>query len=93
MQNLVVEYEKFQRDRLPICSELAGHLIETSCTIMDLKGVGIAQFWKVKNYVQEAAASESRFVFREAALFASRGWELTFDLPVPSLAEQLPGIG
>ncbi|GAA6060293.1 hypothetical protein JCM10212_002934 [Sporobolomyces blumeae] len=56
IQSLVVEYEKFQRDRLPICSELAGHLIETSCTIMDLKGVGMSQFWKVKNYVQEASA-------------------------------------
>lgn len=57
MQSLVVEYEKFQRDRLPICSELAGHVIETSCTIMDLKGVGISQFWKVKGYVQEASSS------------------------------------
>ncbi|KAK4046415.1 cytosolic factor, phosphatidylinositol/phosphatidylcholine transfer protein [Microbotryomycetes sp. JL201] len=56
IQSLVVEYEKFQRDRLPVCSELAGHLIETSCTIMDLKGVGISQFWHVKNYVQEASA-------------------------------------
>lgn len=59
MQSLVVEYEKFQRDRLPICSELSGHLIETSCTIMDLKGVGLSQFWKVKGYVQEASGSES----------------------------------
>lgn len=58
MQSLVVEYEKFQRDRLPICSELSGRLIETSCTIMDLNHVGISQFWKVKNYVQEASASE-----------------------------------
>ncbi|BGP29438.1 cytosolic factor, phosphatidylinositol/phosphatidylcholine transfer protein [Rhodotorula toruloides] len=56
MQSLVVEYEKFQRERLPICSELQGHVIETSCTIMDLKGVGLSQFWKVKNYVQEASA-------------------------------------
>ncbi|GAA5829028.1 hypothetical protein JCM11251_004102 [Rhodosporidiobolus azoricus] len=56
MQSLVVEYERFQRDKLPICSELAGHLIETSCTIMDLKGVGLSQFWKVKNYVQEASS-------------------------------------
>ncbi|GAA6012655.1 hypothetical protein JCM10207_009070 [Rhodosporidiobolus poonsookiae] len=56
MQSLVVEYEKFQRDRLPICSELVGHLVETSCTIMDLKGVGLSQFWKVKNYVQEASS-------------------------------------
>lgn len=57
MQSLVVEYEKFQRDRLPICSELTGHLIETSCTIMDLKGVGLSTFYKVKNFVQEASSS------------------------------------
>ncbi|SCV72545.1 BQ2448_4082 [Microbotryum intermedium] len=55
MQSLVVEYEKFQRDRLPVCSALAGQLIETSCTIMDLKGVGMSSFWSVKNYVQEAS--------------------------------------
>lgn len=61
LQSLVVEYEKFQRDRLPICSELAGHLIETSCTIMDLKGVGVRQFFEVKGYVQNAATSEFGF--------------------------------
>ncbi len=55
MQSLVVEYEKFQRDRLPVCSDLTGHLVETSCTVMDLKGVGLSQFWKVKGYVQEAS--------------------------------------
>merc|ERR1711939_553250 len=56
LQSHVVEYEKFLRDRLPVCSAIAGRLIETSCTIMDLKGVGISQFWKVKNYVQEASS-------------------------------------
>lgn len=64
MQSLVVEYEKFQRDRLPICSEIKGELIETSCTIMDLKNVGMSQFWKVKNYVQEASTSEFLLSFR-----------------------------
>lgn len=59
LQRLVVEYERFLRDRLPVCSEVAGHLIETSCTIMDLKGVGISQFWKVKGFVQAAAAVSS----------------------------------
>lgn len=58
LQSLVVEYEKFQRERLPICSELQGHVIETSCTIMDLKGVGVRQFWRVKDEVQRAATSE-----------------------------------
>lgn len=57
----MVEYEKFQRDRLPICSELSGHLIETSCTIMDLKGVGLRSFYQVKSYVQEASAGEFSF--------------------------------
>lgn len=57
LQRLVVEYEKFQRERLPVCTALRndGELIETSCTIMDLDGVGISQFWKVKTYVQQAS--------------------------------------
>jgi len=59
LKRLMVEYERFLRDRLPVCSEVAGHLIETSCTIMDLKGVGISQFWKVKGFVQAAAAMSS----------------------------------
>jgi hypothetical protein len=56
IQRLVVEYEKFQRERLPVCTALRndGETIETSCTIMDLHNVGISQFWKVKSYVQQA---------------------------------------
>lgn len=56
LQSLVVEYEKFLRDRLPVCSEVAGQAVTTSCTIMDLANCGIGQFWKVKNHVQEAAS-------------------------------------
>ncbi|CAO1615121.1 unnamed protein product [Parajaminaea phylloscopi] len=55
LQKLVVEYEKFQRERLPVCTAEQQHLIETSCTIMDLKGVGLSQFWKVSGYVQQAS--------------------------------------
>ncbi|KDN46651.1 putative SEC14-phosphatidylinositol/phosphatidylcholine transfer protein [Tilletiaria anomala UBC 951] len=55
IQKLVVEYEKFQRERLPVCSADRGELIETSCTIMDLKNVGISAFWKVSTYVQQAS--------------------------------------
>ena len=54
IQQLIVEYERFQRERLPVCSEVSGHLIETSCTIMDLKN-GVSQFWKVSSYVQQAS--------------------------------------
>ncbi|WFD17815.1 hypothetical protein MCAP1_000024 [Malassezia caprae] len=55
IQQLVYEYEKCQRERLPVCSEMSNKLIETSCTIMDLKSVGVAQFWKVSSYVQQAS--------------------------------------
>lgn len=55
IQKLVVEYEKFQRERLPVCSADRDQLIETSCTIMDLKNVGVSQFWKVSTYVQQAS--------------------------------------
>ncbi|CDR88101.1 probable SEC14-phosphatidylinositol(PI)/phosphatidylcholine(PC) transfer protein [Sporisorium scitamineum] len=55
IQKLVVEYEKFQRERLPVCSATKGELVETSCTIMDLKNVGVSQFWKVSGYVQQAS--------------------------------------
>ncbi|KAJ9477364.1 SEC14 cytosolic factor [Pseudozyma hubeiensis] len=55
IQKLVVEYEKFQRERLPVCSAHKGELVETSCTIMDLKNVGVSQFWKVSGYVQQAS--------------------------------------
>jgi len=55
LQNLVCEYEKNDRDRLPACSKAVGHPVETSCTILDLAGVGVKQFWDVKNYVGEAS--------------------------------------
>lgn len=55
IQRLVLEYEKFLTERLPACSRAVGHPVETSCTILDLKGVGLKQFWDVKNSVQEAS--------------------------------------
>jgi hypothetical protein len=58
LQRLVVEYERFLRDRLPVCTALRsdGLVVDTSCTIMDLSGVGISQFWHVKKFVQDASA-------------------------------------
>ncbi|WFD33010.1 hypothetical protein MSPP1_004067 [Malassezia sp. CBS 17886] len=55
IQQLIVEYERFQRERLPVCSAVRDTLIETSCTIMDLKNVGVSQFWRVSSYVQQAS--------------------------------------
>ena len=71
LQNLVNEYEKFADPRLvpislfyhgcvanipqPACSRKAGKLIETSCTIMDLHGVGLRSATQVYGYLQEAS--------------------------------------
>lgn len=46
LHRLVDEYEQFLGKRLPACSEEAGSLVETSCTILDLKNAGISTFYK-----------------------------------------------
>lgn len=56
LKRLVSEYEKFLRDRLPASSKMMGHLVETSCTILDLNNAGISTFYKVKDYVRAASA-------------------------------------
>lgn len=55
LKNLVWEYEAFVKYRLPACSRLKGHLIETSCTILDLKGLSISAAYNVYGYVREAS--------------------------------------
>jgi len=42
-------------DGKPACSRKAGKLIETSCTILDLKGVGLRAATQVYGYLQEAS--------------------------------------
>ena len=56
LQNLVVEYEKVADPRLPACSRKAGKLLETCCTIMDMKGVGVSRMPSVYGYVKSASA-------------------------------------
>ncbi|PPR00480.1 hypothetical protein CVT24_004535 [Panaeolus cyanescens] len=56
LQRLVLEYEKFLNERLPACSKACGHPVETSCTILDLGGVGLANFYRVKDYVMAASS-------------------------------------
>ncbi|RYP81766.1 hypothetical protein DL770_005823 [Monosporascus sp. CRB-9-2] len=55
LTNLAVEYERMADPRLPACSRKAGYLLETSCTIMDLKGVGLFQANAVKDLVRETS--------------------------------------
>lgn len=55
LKNLVWEYESFTQCRLPCSSRKQGCLVETSCTIMDLKGIGIGAAYQVVGYVREAS--------------------------------------
>ncbi|KAI9872474.1 MAG: cytosolic factor, phosphatidylinositol/phosphatidylcholine transfer protein [Pleopsidium flavum] len=61
LQNLVVEYEKVTDPRLPACSRKAGSLLETCCTIMDLKGVGVSRVSSVYSYVKQASAISQNY--------------------------------
>ncbi|RAK99830.1 SEC14 family lipid-binding protein [Aspergillus ibericus CBS 121593] len=61
LQNLVTEYEKLADPRLPACSRKAGKLLETCCTIMDLKGVGITSVPSVYGYVKQASVISQNY--------------------------------
>ncbi|KAH8697063.1 putative phosphatidylinositol transporter [Talaromyces proteolyticus] len=61
LSNLVCEYEKLTDPRLPACSRKAGKLLETCCTIMDLKGVGITSVSSVYGYVRQASAISQNY--------------------------------
>lgn len=61
LQHLVVEYEKLADPRLPACSRKSGQLLETCCSVMDLKGVGLMKFSQVYSYVKQAAAISQNY--------------------------------
>jgi len=61
LNNLAVEYEKLADPRLPACSRKSGKLLETCCTIMDLKGVGITKVPSVYSYVKMASAISQNY--------------------------------
>jgi CRAL/TRIO domain len=61
LQNLVTEYEKLADPRLPACCRKAGKLLETCCTIMDLKGVGVSKVSSVYSYVKSASAISQNY--------------------------------
>ena len=61
LSNLVVEYEKVSDPRLPACSRKAGALLETCCTIMDMKGVGLTKAPSVYSYMQQASAISQNY--------------------------------
>lgn len=61
LSNLVVEYEKLADPRLPACSRKSGALLETCCTIMDMKGVGISSAGSVYGYIKQASAISQNY--------------------------------
>jgi len=61
LMNLAVEYERLADPRLPAASRKAGVLLETCCTIMDLKGVSIWNAGQVYGYVNKAAAISQNY--------------------------------
>ncbi|KAI9707118.1 MAG: cytosolic factor, phosphatidylinositol/phosphatidylcholine transfer protein [Candelina mexicana] len=61
LQNLVVEYEKVADPRLPACSRKSNALLETCCSIMDLKGVGVTKIPSVYGYVKQASAISQNY--------------------------------
>ena len=56
LKRLVQEYERSMLHRLPACSHTYGHPVETYCTILDLDGVSLSNFYRVKDYVMQAAS-------------------------------------
>ncbi|KAF6802159.1 Sec14 cytosolic factor [Colletotrichum sojae] len=61
LTNLAVEYEKCADPRFPACSRKYNHLVETCCTIMDLKGVTITRVPQVYNYVKQASVISQNY--------------------------------
>ena len=61
LQNLVVEYEKLADPRLPACSRKSGQLLETCCSIIDLKGVGLMKAPSVYGYLKQASAISQNY--------------------------------
>jgi hypothetical protein len=56
LQRLVFEYEKSRTDRLPGCSAAVGYPVETYCTVLDLGGVSLTNFYRVKDYISAASS-------------------------------------
>jgi hypothetical protein len=51
LQYLVLQGEVNARERYPACSHKFGRRLETTTTVMDLKGVSLSQFWKARGRI------------------------------------------
>ncbi len=61
LTNLAVEYERLADPRLPACSRKANTLLETCCTIMDLRGVGLTKAPQVYSYIKQASGLSQNY--------------------------------
>ena len=61
LTNLAVEYERLADERLPACSRKSGHLLETCCTIMDLKGVTLTKIPSVYTNISQASTLSQNY--------------------------------
>ena len=61
LSNLVVEYEKVADPRLPACSRKENQLLETCCSIIDMKGVGLGKAPSVYGYLQQASGISQNY--------------------------------
>ncbi|SPO04434.1 probable phosphatidylinositol/phosphatidylcholine transfer protein SEC14 [Cephalotrichum gorgonifer] len=61
LTNLAVEYERLADDRLPACSRKSGHLLETCCSIIDLKGVSLGKATSVYSQIQSTSALSQNY--------------------------------
>lgn len=61
LTNLAVEYERLADPRLPACSRKADKLIETCCSVMDLKGVTLTKVPQVYSYVRQVSVISQNY--------------------------------
>jgi hypothetical protein len=74
--NLAVEYEKMADPRLPACSRRAGHLLETSCSVLDVAGVSLLSPGEIYHYIKQASAmSNNNYPERLGKMYIiNAGW-------------------
>lgn len=61
LDNLAVEYEYCAASRFPACSRVTNNLVETCCTIMDMKGVSITKAGGVYTYINQASVISQNY--------------------------------
>ncbi|KAI8633523.1 CRAL-TRIO domain-containing protein [Xylariaceae sp. FL1651] len=99
--NLAIEYEKMVDPRLPACSRRAGHLLETSCTVMDIGGVSILNPGPIYEYIKQASSMSNnnyperlgRMYIINASFFQRGLWSVVKGFLDPVTASKIQVMG